>query len=496
MTGAPGTLVCVPLCETDLSTLHDASKLATKWSNFTEVRLDCLDDPHSISQLLPKLPRPLILTFRPSEQGGYRNLTRDERLAFWNSQSPQPDIWWDIEADLVQDLSPDWSRTIVSHHDFNGVPNDLDQIYERLAQTPAQVVKIAVRASDITDCLPIFRLIDRAHREGRDLIAIAMGNAGLATRILGPSRGSFLTYAALEDGRGTAPGQINARTLRMFYNIDNIATHTMIYGLAGQPVMHSVSPLIHNTAFNRKKLNAVYLPFEVRDVKTFFKRMVHPLTLEVGWNIRGLSITAPHKQTVMECLDWISPEAKEIGAVNTVVVDHDRLLGYNTDAAGFLEPLVKLVGPLANKTAAIIGAGGAARAAFWALQQEGAKVTVFARDVNKANIPSEPLKDASFSGFDVVINATPLGSGEHIDKTPATAEQLSGAKCIYDLVYNPLETRLMREARTAGCETLGGLDMLVSQAKLQFELWTGIKIADSNGLTRICRSVLSAKSVA
>ena len=490
------TRICVPLCEKDLNALHDASKLATQWSNFTEVRLDCLDDPRTISELLPKLPRPLILTFRPSEQGGYRNLTREDRLAFWRSQTPHPNIWWDIEADLLQDLSPDWSRTIVSHHDFNGVPNDLDQIYERLAQMPAQVVKIAVQANDITDCIPIFNLMDRADREGRDLIAIAMGNAGLATRILGPSRGSFLTYAALEDGRGTAPGQINARTLRLFYDIDNITSATMICGLVGLPVMHSVSPHIHNTAFKVKKLNGVYLPFEVRDVKTFFNRMVHPLTLEMGWNIRGLSITAPHKQTVMECLDWISPEAKEIGAVNTVVVDHDRLLGYNTDAAGFLEPLLKLAGSIKNKNAAIIGAGGAARAALWALQREGAKVTVFARDVNKVNISSEPLKDASFSGFDLVINATPLGSGEHIDKSPATAEQLSGAKCIYDLVYNPLETRLMREARKAGCETLGGLDMLVSQAKLQFELWTGIKITDTNGLTRICKSVLSAQSVA
>ncbi len=485
--------ICIPVCEQDLDALHHAYKQArTQWANFSEVRVDCLDEPPSISQLLPKLSRPLILTLRPSEQGGYRNLTHNDRLTFWNSQTPHPSIWWDIEADLVNDLFPDWSRTIVSHHDFNGVPSDLDQIYERLAQTPANVVKIAVQANDITECLPIFHRLDRARGEQRKLIAIAMGNAGLATRILGPSRGAYLTYAAFDDKKATAPGQLTARKLRLLYNIDNITADTMICGLVGLPVMHSVSPHIHNAAFTAQKLNGVYLPFEVRDVNTFFKRMVHPRTRELDWNLRGLSITAPHKQTVMECLDWISPEAKEIGAVNTVVVEDDRLLGYNTDAAGLLEPLLKLVGSLANKTVAIIGAGGAARAAFWALQREGAKVRVFARDVNKANIPSEPLSNASFSGFDLVINATPLGSAEHLGKSPASAEQLSGAGCIYDLVYNPLDTQLMREGRKAGCKALGGLDMLVSQAKLQFELWTGIKTTELHGLTQICRSVLTA----
>ena len=404
-------------------------------------------------------------------------------------------IW---KRDLVDDLSPDWSQVIVSHHDFSGVPSDLDQIYKRLAATRAQVIKIAVQANDIVDCLPIFALIDRARSEDKEIIAIAMGTSGIATRILGPSRGSFLTYAALEDDKGTAPGQVTAHKLRSLYQIDNITSETMICGLVGVPVMHSVSPHIHNAAFAAEKLDGVYLPFEVRDVKTFFKRMVHPATRELDWNLRGLSITAPHKQTVMECLDWIAPEAKEIGAVNTVVVENDRLLGYNTDAAGLIEPLLETTGELNDKNAAIIGAGGAARAAVWALQKAGAKVTLFARNVDKVQtladlckVSCERLEAASFSDFDVVINATPLGSGEHIDESPATAKQLRGAVCIYDLVYNPIETRLLREAREAGCKTLGGLDMLVSQAKHQFKLWTGIKITDTHGLTQICKSVLS-----
>jgi 3-dehydroquinate dehydratase / shikimate dehydrogenase len=478
------TRVCVPVCEKTLNALQSACERATEWADVVELRLDCLEPEalaSGISQLLNTISRPVILTFRPSEQGGHRNLTREERVAFWKQDAPRGDtVWWDLEADLAHEVSPDWSHTIVSHHDFAGVPSDLEQVYQRLAQTPARVLKIAVQANEITDCLPVFRLIDRARSEGREIIAITMGNAGIATRILGPSRGSFLTYGPLDDYSATAPGQVNAHKLRSLYNIDEINEDTMICGLVGLPVMHSVSPHMHNAAFMSEGLNGVYLPFELSDARTFFKRMVHPLTRELNWNLRGLSITAPHKQTVLECLDWIEPDAQEIGAVNTVVVENDRLLGYNTDAAGLIEPLLRIAGSLAGLQVAIIGAGGAARAAVWALQRQGANVTLFARDELKAkplaqsfNISCQPLSSASFASYDLVINATPLGSGEYIDQSPATQEQLRGARCVYDLIYNPIETRLLREAREAGCETLGGLEMLVAQGQVQFELWTG-----------------------
>ncbi|HEX7771523.1 MAG TPA: shikimate dehydrogenase, partial [Pyrinomonadaceae bacterium] len=302
------------------------------------------------------------------------------------------------------------------------------------------------------------------------------------TRVLGPSRGAFLTYGALDDDSATAPGQVNAPKLRSLYHIDQIDDETMICGLIGLPVMHSVSPRIHNAAFTAEEINGVYLPFEVKNVDSFFKRMVDPRTRELNWNLGGLCVTAPHKQSVMQYLDWIEPNAREIGAVNTVVIENDWLLGYNTDAAGLIEPLLERLGSLADREVAIIGAGGAARAAIWALGQHQARVTLFARNVEKArklaevfNISCESLSSAKFDGYDLVINATPLGSGEHIDQSPVTAEQLNGARCIYDLIYNPSETKLLRDARQIGCETLGGMEMLVAQAKLQFELWTGKK---------------------
>ncbi|MDQ2921967.1 MAG: shikimate dehydrogenase, partial [Acidobacteriota bacterium] len=375
----------------------------------------------------------------------------------------------------------DWSRVICSHHDFLGVPANLAEIYEAIAATPARILKIAVHANDATDCLPVFHILERALKDGREMIAIAMGTAGIATRILGPSRGAFLTYAALESEKGTAPGQISARELKQVYRIDKIDRQTQVFGLIGLPVCHSVSPLMHNAAFEAMAINAVYLPFEVRDVKGFIRRMIHPRTRELDWNFGGLSVTAPHKSALMDQLDWIDPAAEGIGAVNTIVVENGELQGYNTDARGLIKPLAQKFGELRAARCAILGAGGAARAALWGLRREGAQLTVFARNTEKAQVLAEKfgaalqtLVGASFDGFDVVINTTPLGTvGLFEPETPATARQLRGARLAYDLVYNPSETLFLREAKEAGCETIGGLSMLIAQAAEQFRLWTG-----------------------
>lgn len=476
--------ICVSVCEKNPDALAKACERADEWADLIELRLDCLTTLEGLPQVLERVSRPVILTLRPAEQGGQRELDLETRRTFWTT-APQTD-WRDIEADLATPET-DWSHVIVSHHDFSSVPDDLTRIYEQLAATPAAVIKIAVQANDIVDCIPVFNLLDRARLEGREMIAIAMGNAGLATRILSPSRGAFLTYAALQADSATAPGQITAQKLRSLYHVDKLDRESMICGLVGLPVMHSVSPHMHNAAFESAGINGVYLPLEVRDVKTFVTRMVHPLTKEINWNVRGFSVTAPHKSNVVECLDWIDPTAKEIGAINTIVVDGDQLRGFNTDAAGFIEPLLKLMSDLSGLRVAVIGAGGAARAAVWALRRQHANVTLFARDPAKAqalgqlfDVSYESLASASFAGYDVVINATPLGSGELIDQAPADAEQLAGAGYVYDLVSNPIETRLLKEARKAGCKTVRGLEMLVAQAKIQFELWTGQTPSISN----------------
>jgi 3-dehydroquinate dehydratase/shikimate dehydrogenase len=469
-------------------------------ADLIELRLDYLQGDELFKALsnLPSLisasTRPVIVTLRPAEQGGQREMDNLTRIIFWVEHflygKPHVDFA-DIELDLALLFMQrekeegrnlfNWNRVICSHHDFRGVPNDLWKIYEQMASTPARILKIAVHASDITDCLPVFRLLEHARRDGREMIAVAMGQAGMATRILAPARGAFLTYGSLEDARASAPGQVSADELRELYRVPKLDSQTEIMGLVASSVSHSLSKYIHNAAFAASGLNAVYIPFEVKDAASFLRQMAHPRTRELKWKLRGLSVTMPHKVAVMEHLDWIDESAREIGAVNTILVEEDQLRGYNTDAAGFVSPLREKGLSLRGAHCAVIGAGGAARSALWALQQEGARVTLFARDVEKAmpigekfGADCELLDKASFSGFDLVVNATPLGTrGAHEDETPALSSQLRGARLAYDLVYNPQETRFLREALEAGCEHLNGLQMLVAQAAEQFRLWTG-----------------------
>ncbi|MEP6740960.1 MAG: shikimate dehydrogenase [bacterium] len=501
--------ICVSICERDWPSVDRARRDLGKFHGLIEIRLDCcepntLKNLDSLRGLLATYPQPTILTFRAPAEGGKMQVDRETRFCFWRDKGLQlPSDFADLELDIVEQLSREgsgvnWSRVICSYHNTEQVLADLNQIFRRLAATPAYVLKVAVRVNDTVDCLQIFDLLKTAKRDQREVIAIGMGSAGVATRILGPSRGAFLTYASPKDERATAAGQISVEELTSVYRLEKITHDTRITGLVGSPVSHSISPQVHNAAFESSGVDAVYIPFEVRDLKAFFKRMVRARTREIEWRLRGLSITAPHKTAVLAELDWIEPAAREIGAVNTVVVEDDRLRGYNTDAQAFMEPLKNLLGSLKDISVAIIGAGGAASAALYGLKQEGAKATIFGRDIQKAmhladrwTVECRELKGAVFAEFDVVVNATPLGTrGRLENETAAMANQLRGARLAYELVYNPTVTRFLREARGAGCETLDGLPMFLTQAARQFQLWTG-QVADDDVVKAAANKALS-----
>jgi 3-dehydroquinate dehydratase/shikimate dehydrogenase len=480
-----GSKICVPVCA-GAGALREEIARAVDLSDLIELRLDCLDPAGRMSALreleaIRGRVRTVILTLRPAEQGGRSDVNREERISFWSSVVETPGVIYDIEYELLPDLSEIPPENIIcSHHDFEGGA-DLDDLYERMKAAPAGILKIVVQINDAIDCLRVFKLLERAQREERKLIAIAMGPAGVATRILGPSRGALLTYGSLDQESSTAPGQLSARELREVYRLDQIDRQTEITGLIGNPVSYSISPHIQNAAYAKAERNAIFIPFEVDQLDDFMRRMVHPGSREMDWNARGFSVTAPHKAAVMKHLDWLDPAATEIGAVNTIVFQDGALHGYNTDAAAFLETLKAKAGPLKDLRCAVMGSGGAARAVLWGLNREGASICLFARDAMKAKplaaqFQSEirGFSDAGFEGFDVVVNATPLGTrGKRETETPVKAEQLRGVRLAYDLVYNPLETRFLREAQVAGCETVGGLNMLIAQAAQQFRLWMG-----------------------
>ncbi len=482
-------MICVSVCAETAGELMVNIKKAEEFADVIEVRFDCLD-PDQIHQAFAfsGSKKPLLLTYRPKEQGGNAEVDLEGRIGFWdtfvvnNAVLDKKKIWLDHEYDLkgnIQKLSN--PVTINSYHDFKGVPENLGEIYEDLAGNDA-VAKVAVQTEEIGDGLAVWKLLQKARAENKQLIPIAMGEAGKWTRILGLAYGAPLTYASLETGKEVAPGQISAEDLRDVYRVKELDEETEIYGVVGSPVGHSLSPYMQNEAFKITGRNAVFIPLEVKNLADFIERFLP----ESGLNIMGLSVTIPHKQEIMKYLDSIDETARKIGAVNTIKIIDGKLHGFNTDARGFVAPLKKAYGDLKGAKAAILGAGGAARACIYALQNEGAEVTVFARNVHKAEslmndfgIKVKELRmtndELRMTNFAIVINATPLGTeGGQKEQSVIETRQFDGVSLAFDLVYNPSVTRFMREAGSAGVpKVLGGTEMLLAQGAEQFEIWTG-----------------------
>ena len=374
-------------------------------------------------------------------------------------------------------------KTIGSFHDFNKTPLvAMLQKYRHQLSKNSDIIKIAVQTNDIIDTIPIWKLLERAKADNKQIIPIAMGESGKWTRILGLAHGALMTYAALDAGKETAPGQVSARDLIEVYRAKELDETTEVYGILGSNTSVSMSPYMHNAAFKFHGLNSVFVPLQTHDLDEFIKRMVKPETREIELNFKGFSVTIPHKQSIIKNLDFIDETAKKIGAVNTVKIVDGKLHGYNTDAQGFIEPLLNSYGDLRGAKVAILGAGGAARACIYALKQAGAEVTIFARDIKKAESLAEDFKfqisnfkskGEDYGEFDILVNTTPLGmKGKNEGETPATAEQLKGLHLVYDLVYIPFQTQLMNEADLAEVPKIGGLAMLIAQAMQQQKIWT------------------------
>jgi 3-dehydroquinate dehydratase / shikimate dehydrogenase len=433
-------------------------------ADLVELRLDTVRDPDA-SGALEGRRTPVIVTCRAAWEGGLFRGAEEERRRLLREALDGGAEYVDVEwkagfSDLIE--STRGRRIVLSHHRFDAVPVDLAACAAAMRSTGAEVIKLAVMARRLTDCLPLLPLADG----GTPAVLIAMGEAGVASRILATRFGSFWTYA----GDCIAPGQIKKVVLHEQFSFDSISDRTAVYGVTGQPVMHSVSPAIHNAAFAATGIDAVYLPLAAADFEDFLR-----FANAIG--ISGASVTAPFKVDAFRAADKADAVGERIGSVNTLKRIGDRWHACTTDVEGFLAPLESRFA-VQGRRVTVLGAGGAARAVVEALREAGARVSIAARKRERA----EALASATGAlisawpppggSWDLLVNATPVGTTPDISDSPLPDGPFSG-ELVYDLVYNPLETRLRRDARAAGCQTLGGLDMLITQAARQFEWWTG-----------------------
>ena len=354
---------------------------------------------------------------------------------------------------------------MLSVHDFEVPRHDFADRVRALAAREAEILKVAVEAERLSDLLPLLALGQElsAHR---GVVLLGMGEAGLATRALAARFGSAWTYAGSE----REVGQVEPGYLRDELRFHAVTPATDVYGVVGRPVAHSVSPAMHNAGFRQLGIDAVYLPLAAADAGDF-------VTFAEAIGLKGVSVTAPFKQDLMARLDEADATSRAVSAVNTITIEGRRWRGRNTDVAGFLAPLAGRL-ELAGARAAVIGAGGAARAVAYALRSAGAAVTVYARRPDAAadtarsvGVAAAPLPPPPGS-WDLLVNATPAGTYPRSDERPVPDLRLDG-RLVYDLVYNPARTRLVADAEAAGCAALGGLPMLVEQARRQLEWWTG-----------------------
>ena len=475
--------VCVAIIGSTATEMLEKASAVVKETPFLEFRLDYLEKP---LLALPKLKHFFadntaatgIATCRRTVNGGkFAGKVVDEIEVLSKAAAAGFHIV-DVELESaeamkkgeIQKLRETGVALIVSHHDFNGT-KDLDGIFKRIAPFEPDFIKIVPTAKSLVDNVTLMRFIERME-DHSNIIGICMGDAGIISRVLGVRAGSAFTFAAASIGEETGPGQIAARTLIETYRIDQVDAATKVYGVAGNPIRSSLSPIMMNTAFRRETVNAVYLALQAAKLSDLLK-----LVNEIP--IQGLSITMPLKQEIMGHLEKTDPLSAKIGACNTVLRAQDgKLYGFNTDVAGITGPLEKRLS-LRGAKVLVLGAGGAARAAVFGLRDKGAEVFILNRTAETAQKLARQSgsktikKDAvSKTTFDAIVNATPIGMAGIKAPQLLEAKDLN-TKLVFDLVYNPLETPLLRMARQKGIPIITGIEMFVQQGARQFELFTG-----------------------
>ncbi len=465
--------VCVAIREASNALAAEAAARAMEWADLVEIRADYIPDL-DLQRLFHKKRGPVLFTIRSSGEGGEFAGTERSRLETIVEAARQGADYVDVEFSAfwqtVLERVPK-ERVVLSYHNFEETPEDLESLLDSMAGTGAGIIKIATRARSLADNRKIALLLARGASRNIRLCALAMGREGIPSRVLGPLWGSWMTFASMPGSPGTADGQISADELIRRYRIREIGPSTRLYGVLGKPLGHTLSPRLHNAAFAARNMDATYLPLEGAGLDDF-------LEFHSRFPVSGLSVTIPYKEEACAFVGSMAVEANETGAVNTLVVRETGWHGENTDVDGFLRPLHRRL-HIGRTRAVVLGAGGAARAVIFALRSQGASTCVVARSLQKAQLLAEKFQ-SEYVGWDqlgqlrwdLLVNTTPVGMYPEINQTPVPAEWLTG-KWVYDLVYNPRQTRLLKEAAKQGCGTIPGSEMFLGQALKQQQLWCG-----------------------
>lgn len=464
-----------------------------------ELRLDVFDgDGADLAVYLCRhRDRTWILTCRSAEEGGSFRGDTMSRVSLLLGAARGTGAYVDFElADFerssnirqkillatgpAEDAHP---RLILSAHDFRGPPADPEALLARFeGAAPAATWKLAYVAPTIHDTFLAFDLM-RRHR--RQMIAVAMGEPGLWTRVLAKKLDAFGSFASIGPSEATAQGQLAVEEMVNRYRWGDIDGDTRVFGVIGDPVAHSLSPSLFNRWFAEAGINAVYLPLRVQGGDDGLRRFLDGCRSRPWLDIGGFSVTTPHKHAALRWADRDGGSmCRGIGAANTLVMRDGRLEAYNTDCYAAIGALADALccdrTELQRLRFDVLGAGGAARALVYGLRELGCEIAVYARDTQKANtlaeefsLRGEPWSQVERRRGDVLVNCTPIGLWPNLSASPVSPETLAGCRLVFDMIYNPGETQLLRDAAGEGIATLNGLEMFVRQAAMQFELWTG-----------------------
>ena len=474
-------MICVSIGRTrHKMVILEHRALAERGAELVELRLDWLSRIPDLGRLLKDVPTPVIATCRrPEEQGRWRG-SEEQRLSLLRAAILQEVSYIDLEMDIAASI-PRYGKTkrIISHHDFEKTPEKLSDIHKEMKKLDADIIKIVTMAHSPADVIRMLRLVKDA---SIPTIGFCMGEQGLPSRILCGKYGSPWTYATFSHERELAPGQLSFDVMKNLYHYDQIDENTQVFGVLGDPIGHSYSPHLHNAAFREAGINAVYLPFRVQ------KKGLLPALEQYNWlDIKGYSVTIPHKEEAMKFAGEVDSLAKSIGAVNTLYrKDDGSWRATNTDCMAAIDSLLEgyrqsdREPKFPGKQVLIIGAGGVARAVGFGLKEQECKITITNRTHQRAvklakELDCQEIKweNRASVAAELIVNCTSLGMHPDVNDTPYEDHWLNEIMMVFDTVYNPENTLLLKHAKERGCPTVSGLEMFIRQAAAQFKLFTG-----------------------